>query len=111
MKRFTILMMNREIVRDLPMLSDKRLDYVTDNSHQYVEVAEVWGSDMDDVYRLTQNIDTHWQENFEVDIFTEAEGNVAYKRSSMVGDVIKTSDYRYYMIDSCGFTELENGIE
>ncbi len=113
MKQYTILMMKREMVRDLPCTNtgNQRVEYITDNAHNYVEVAEVWASDLDDVYRLTQNIDSSWQDNFEVDVLPEVQGNVAYKRSTMIGDVIKSLDYTYSAIESVGFIELENGLE
>ena len=113
MKQFTILMMKREMVRDLPCTNtnNQRVEYVTDNSDKYVEVAEVWAEDLDDVYTLTQNIDSSWQKNFEVDVFPELSGAIAYKRSTMIGDVIKSLDYTYSVIESVGFQELENGLE
>ncbi len=113
MKQYKIIMMKREIVRDLPCTNtnNQRVEYVTANADKYIEVANVWASDLDGVYRLTQNIETSWQENFEVDVLPEVEGNVSYKRSSMIGDIVKAPDGTYSIIESVGFEELKNGME
>ena len=69
-----------------------------------VKVAEIDG-DLNDAYRLTQNIDEAWAQNPDVRFFSPDGEDEA--RSTSVGDVMEM-DGVFYVVASVGFDVLEN---
>jgi hypothetical protein len=66
-------------------------------------VARVDTNELDDAYRLTNHIDSDWQENPGVEAVGDA-GKGA--RSTSVGDVLEMND-GYWMVASFGFTPMK----
>jgi len=89
------------------MDEDERYEFILDRANDYTPVATVLAKDLDEAYTLTQSIERHWHENPEV---TPIETDDDWKRSTMVGDVIKTPYFEHYVIESFGFRELEDGL-
>jgi hypothetical protein len=77
----------------------------------YHKVAEVSASCLDEVFQLTNNIDSSWVENEGVTPFGLTPLGVAGSlarghRSTSVGDIIETQDGRLFVVESLGFREL-----
>lgn len=70
------------------------------NLADFDKVAEVDCTDLEDVFRVTNNIDTDWQNNPEV------KWSVKRARSTSVGDVVITSDGKAFLCDHVGWVEV-----
>lgn len=73
-------------------------------------VAHVDTDNLEEAYRLTQNLDAPWSLNAGVKAFGNTEvGNLFKKgstnRSTSIGDLIKVNG-KFFLVDLCGFTEL-----
>jgi hypothetical protein len=64
-------------------------------------VADVQAKDLEEVFRLTNHIESDWRENKEVIPAPSA------KRSTSVGDVVKEFGGDTYECASCGWEKLE----
>jgi hypothetical protein len=70
-------------------------------------VAVVDAADLEEAYRLTNNIDTPWHDNPGVKVMDKEA-----TRSTSVGDLIVEGpagdlSCRHHVVESCGFRELE----
>lgn len=77
--------------------------WVNRKDGDYIHVATVEADSLQEVYRLTNHIETDWQQNPGVTPI----GN--RNRSTSVGDVIVDSEDKESMVASFGFTEI--GVE
>ena len=73
---------------------------------EYDLVARVEADELEDAYRLTNNIDWSWTENPEVLWHKPLSKERAGIRSTSVGDVICTAE-GLFVVDRVGFKELE----
>jgi hypothetical protein len=69
------------------------------------KVADVSTSDLDEAFRLTNNIDSPWINNHAVQPTAEIISQQGC-RSTWVGDVMRTSDGTWYSIALFGFIKL-----
>lgn len=97
----------------------RKRDYNEYNTDETVEkfnkgyfrlVADTCADNLEDAYRMTQNMEHSWVTNkYVVSYATKVEET----RSSMVGDVICKGDginREFFKVSSCGFEKLE-GID
>jgi hypothetical protein len=83
-------------------LSDKEIFDLRVGSLRFVEVATVEADTVEDVYRLSQNIEDSWLTNPGV---TPAKG-VTRARSTSVGDVIEDDSLGFFAVQSFGFRSI-----
>lgn len=70
----------------------------------YKHVADIFvnrSACLDDIFRLTNNIDNNWQDNKDKDI----EWSMPGSRSTSVGDIIEL-DGKFFKVQYVGFEEL-----
>jgi len=67
---------------------------------EYVLAADVNTDDIDDVFRLTNNIDRNWDENEEVNATGKS------LRSTSVGDVVVDAEGKALICASMGWEEI-----
>lgn len=92
------------IFSDIPMFDTVKLVAFTIlNKAKYNFVAMVDGNSLEDVFRLTNSINTGWWENQEVDPQFEGDGC----RSTSVGDLVITSNNQFYVVASSGFVRVK----
>lgn len=65
-------------------------------------VGKVYTGDLEDAYKLTQNLEEAWHLN------TNVAANKRSCRSTSVGDLLKKDD-QFYVVESCGFKLLSQG--
>ena len=66
----------------------------------YTLVAEVPTDELEDVYRLTNSVESSWTINKELEVFGHSH------RSTSVGDIVE-NDNGVFMVDIVGFKEVE----
>lgn len=73
------------------------------NEGYYQLVAKVNTDSLEHAWKQTNHIDESWIENQDV------QAMVGEARSSKVGDVMKDSAGKYYVVASIGFTQISEG--
>lgn len=68
---------------------------------EYVEVGTVDTDSLDEAYALTQNVESFWGLN------NKTAAKFLQCRSTSVGDVIKTSEGKFFMVANFGFEEIQ----
>jgi len=72
------------------------------NINDYVEVARVQTIVLEKAFELTNNIESRWTENEDV------ETELIEARSTSVGDILYYGVYeKWYMVDNIGFKEIK----
>lgn len=85
----------------------KLVGFIFDNSElpkfpeEYTEVGTVDTNDLNEAYALTQNSDTSWV------MHNKTTCKFLQCRSTSVGDVIKTSEGKLFMVANFGFEEIQ----
>ena len=65
-------------------------------------VAHVETGSLEEAYRLTNNIDTGWEENKKVQVI----GMTKNHRSTSVGDILMDTDGGFHIVEPSGFRKL-----
>lgn len=99
--------------------NDKFLDYILTHSLEGTTIRLVAGvpdiegcvddeiAQLENAYRLTQNIDTAWIKSPAVDPAADPRMPI---RSTSVGDVLQRGD-KYFVVEECGFREINREEE
>lgn len=109
---YTVYHMNESAFSYIrPFMNEEQMaQFVRTRWNDYVRVATVQASSLEEAWKLTNSIEDHWSKNLGVDYLPPAR-NPLYRTqqglgcSSMVGDVFEVNGKRY-AVCSFGFTEV-----
>ena len=100
----TVYFLSQEARRNSNCFMDADLSVAEKSvrAKNFTKVAAInENDDLDRAFFLTNTIDNYWWDNENV-----IKGPDDGYRSSMVGDMIELSDGTFWMVDGCGFKEV-----